>query len=273
MSKHYEGLGEKWYTLLEDPEKEIPQLVPFVMSEGGTRPTWQHASTRLDTVLVAWPQEASIRAAVVVQGPTGGELKPRTACPLMEGLPNDLTVDEATPWSSKVEGTFSARRNEDGEPLWFYNPMFFRDADMLTPDVRHTFVVSGLVMGLRRALIDEMTISEGAQYEAYAKDWLAKNPTATRLDVPQLTLPLKGARILAPLGGRADYQTRVPVTSVTETAFANEKIYMLHVQYGLDTPNPLDIMLYASEKMCKGFVPQAGDDIDAFFWLQARIID
>ncbi len=273
MSKHNETLGEKWYTLLADPQKEIPQMIPFVLSEGGTRTAWQHSTSKLETMLIAWPKDAHVRAGVVVQGAVNGELNPRTISPLLEGLPNDLTVEEVVPWKSAVEGSISARRNEQGEPLWMYSPLLYRDEASLTPGVRHTFMLSGLAMGLRRGLIDETTITEGAQYEAYAKEWLEKNPTATRLDVPQLTVSLKGARILAPMAGRCDYQARVPVTSVTTTTFANETVYMLHIQFGLNTPEPLNIMLYASEKICKGYVPEAGDEVDIMFWLQGYIID
>lgn len=52
----------------------------------------------------------------------------------------------------------------------------------------------------------------------------------------------------------------------------NEKIYMLIVEFGLNTPNPLRFPLYAPERVCK-IVPQAGDEIDAIIWLQGRIID
>ena len=130
----------------------------------------------------------------------------------------------------------------------------------------------GLAYGLRRALLDEMTITEGVEYERYVAEWLAHNPGKTRLDVPQLTVDLKGARIVIPGDVASEYQIRVPVTSVEEMHIQNEKIYMLIVEFGLNTPNPLRFPLYAPERVCK-IVPQAGDEIDAIIWLQGRIID
>ena len=126
--------------------------------------------------------------------------------------------------------------------------------------------------GLRRALLDEMTITEGVEYERYVAEWLAQNPGKTRLDVPQLTVDLRGARIVVPGDVASEYQIRVPVTSVEEMHIQNEKIYMLIVEFGLNTPNPLRFPLYAPERVCK-IVPQAGDEIDAIIWLQGRIID
>ena len=54
--------------------------------------------------------------------------------------------------------------------------------------------------------------------------------------------------------------------------YDEEKIYMLIVEFGLNTPNPLRFPLYAPERVCK-IVPKAGDEIDAIIWLQGRIID
>ena len=103
-------------------------------------------------------------------------------------------------------------------------------------------------------------------------EWLSRHPGSTRLDVPQLTVDLKGARILMPGEIASEYQIRVPVTSVEEMTFRDEKVYMLIVEFGLNTPNPLRFPLYAPERVCK-LVPQAGDEIDAIIWLQGRIID
>ena len=155
--------------------------------------------------------------------------------------------------------------------LWCIS-LLFRDRENLTPGVRHTFLIGGLAYGLRRALLDEMTITEGVEYERYVAEWLAQNPGKTRLDVPQLTVDLRGARIVVPGDVASEYQIRVPVTSVEEMHIQNEKIYMLIVEFGLNTPNPLRFPLYAPERVCK-IVPQAGDEIDAIIWLQGRIID
>lgn len=43
-----------------------------------------------------------------------------------------------------------------------------RDKDDLTPGVTHTFVLAGLAYGLRKAMLDEITITQGKRYEAYA---------------------------------------------------------------------------------------------------------
>lgn len=272
MSNHFEGLGKTWLTFLNDPEKEVPAIVMQVMEKGKTRDCWQRKDSKAETMVLAWPVETAFRAGVTIHGKKDDKLRPVSAYPLLEGIANDMTVEEVAPWKNGTEGEISACCNEGANPVWFYSPFLFRDSEDLTPGVRHTFLVAGLAYGLRRALLDEMSITEGPEYERFVAEWLAHNPGKTRIDVPQLTVDLKGARILVPGEVACEYQVRVPVTSVEEMQFGEEKIYMLIVEFGLNTPNPLRFPLYAPERVCK-IVPKAGDEIDAIIWLQGRIID
>ena len=273
MSSHFEGLGDKWHLLIDNPEKELPGLAEMVATNGGTREVWKHVSPVYETVLMAYPPDQPLRGAIIVQGEPEQEVKIKTICPLMEGLPNDMTIEDVYAWKSRVEGAVSARRNEDGEPVWFYSPLLFRDREDLTPGVRQTILLSGLAMGVRRALLDEMSITAGPDYEEHAARWLADHPDKTRLDVPQITIPLSGARILQAARHTCEYQLRAPITSVQETIFGPQKVYMLHLRFGLNTENPLDIMVYAPERACANYVPHADDEIDAHIWLQGRMLD
>lgn len=274
MSKQFEGLGDKWASLLADPPHELPQMIPFVMDKGATRETWRQVTPKNETMLVVWPQDTPLRSAVTLQSkPESGDLKPLSVLPFMDGLPNDLTVEEVRPWKSETEAYVAACRNEDAQPIWFHTPLYFRDKPALTPGVRHTFNLAALAYGIRRALLDEMTITDGPQYDAYAEEWLQRNPGSTRIDVPQLVVSLDGARILMPGEYFGDYQLRVPIDRVEETTFGPQKVYMLFTRLGVETPNPLELLVYAPENVCKGIVPQAGDEIDALIWIQARIVD
>lgn len=274
MSKHFEGLGDKWTSLLADPPNELPQMIPFVIDKGATRESWQQVTEKKETLLVVWPQESPLRSAVTLQGkPDSGDLKPLSVLPFMDGLLNDMTVEDVRPWKHETEAYVAACRNEDAQPIWFHTPLYYRDKPALTPGVRHTFILAALAYGVRRALLDEMTITDGPQYEAYAEEWLSRNPESTRLDVPQLAVSLDGARILMPDMHFGDYQLRAPIQKVEETTFGPQKVYILYTQLGLDTPNPLDLIVYAPENVCKGITPKAGDQVDALIWLQGRIVD
>lgn len=274
MRTHFEGLGKAWLTLMEAPQRDLPNMVVLTLDKGGTRECWRQNDEGLETLVMGWPAEAGCRIGVTVRGGLGEQLKPISSYPLLEGLPNDMTVEAFHAWENESEGSVGAARNEGAEALWFYDPFLFRDRSSLTPGVRQTFLLAGLAYGVRKALLDEMTITDGPQYESYAAEWLGAHPGSTRLDVPQLTVSLSGARIISPDDQYDDYQMRVPITSVEELELGPEKIYMLIVEFGLNTDNPLRFPLYAPARVCKdGYEPKAGDEIDCFVWLQGRVAD
>jgi hypothetical protein len=272
--EHIEGLGDPWSALLANPAALMPQVVGTVLEAGASRPAWQTKERGQEYTLLAWPQESPIRAAVVVRGEEGGKLAPATATPLLEGLPNDMTLEDLHPWSTGVEAEVAACRNEDASPLWFYTPFYFRDREaLMTPGVRHTFLLSGLAYGVRRALLDDMTVSSGPHFEAWAEKWLEEHPGGTRLDVPPLKIPLRGACVLLPTPQYTVYQVRAPILALQECELSGEKVYMLRLAFGLNTPEPLELPLYAPARVCKRYVPQEGDEIDALMWLQGRLLD
>jgi len=272
--QHIEGLGDPWAALLENPAALMPQVVGTVLEAGGTRSAWQSKYHDQEYMLMAWPQENPVRAAVIVRGELGGKLTPASAVPLLEGLPNDMTTEDLHPWSNGVEADVAACRNEGASPLWFYSPFYFRDRDALqTPGVRHTFMLAGLAYGLRRALLDDMTFTDGPRFEYWAQKWLEENPDKTRLDVPPLKIDLRGACVLLPSPQYTVYNLRAPILGMRESELSGEKIYVPRLAFGLDTPQPLDLPLYAPARVCKNYVPKEGDEVDAIMWLQGRLLD
>ena len=270
---HFEGLGRQWAVLVGDPAALMPQIVGTVLHSGGTRPDWQRKSNTEELVLMAWPADEPLRAGVIMRGPVEGDLKPATAMPLMEGLPNDLLVDQTVLWGTGVEGHVGVTMIEGRNPLWFYDPLFFRDKEDLTPGVTHTFVLAGLALGLRRALLDEMTITQGPRYEIYAAAWLDENPGRTRLDVPPLKVDLKGKKIITPGRNFCEYEVRNTIMSVDKTRMDKVEVYLLGMEFGFDDREPLRIMVYAPQHLLEGYEPKVGDEVDAYLWLQGRVMD
>ena len=270
---HFEGLGRPWAVLVGNPQAVMPQIVGTVIHSGGTRECWQRKSSSEEMVLMAWPADEPLRAAVLMRGPLEGKLEPATAVPLLDGLPNDLLVEGVQPWSTGVEGHVAVTMIEGRNPMWFYDPLYFRDKEDLTPGVTHTFVLAGLAFGLRRALLDELTITKGPRYEMYAEAWLNENPDKSRLDVPPLKLDLKGKKIITPGRSFCEYEIRNTVLAVQNTRMDKVEVYMLGMEFGFADREPLRIMVYAPKHLCGDYEPKVGDEIDAYIWLQGRVAD
>jgi hypothetical protein len=271
---HAESLGDMWAVVTgQNPAAIMGQIVATVMHSGGTRPSWQWKREGRDHVLLAWPQDQPVRASVLVTGPEQEQLRPASAVPLLEGLPNDLTVESVYPWQNGLEANVAVSMMEDKNPMWFFDPVFGRDKDDLTPGVTHTFLLAGLAFGLRKALLDEITITQGPRYEAYAADWLEKNPEKRRIDVPPLKVDVSERHIIMPGRNFCEYQLRAKVEHTQDVQLENMPVKILYLNFPFENRETLHLPVYASKFVLGEYEPQKGDAVDAYVWLQGRIID
>jgi len=271
---HFEGLGDAWAVLTgQDPAHVIPQVVGTVLHAGGTRSSWQWKRKGQDYVLMAWPQDQPVRAGVLMAGPEGGDLRPVNAVPLLEGLPNDLTVDDVHPWENGCGANVAVAMLEGKNPMWFYDPLYGRDHDDLTPGITHTFLLSGLALGLRKALLDDMTITQGPHYEAHAEAWLAENPGKSRLDVPPLKVSMSGRHMIMPGRRFCEYQMRSVIEEVQDCQLDKMPVKLIYLSFPFESRPAMRLPVYVSKMVLGDYEPQKGEEVDAYVWLQGRVID
>lgn len=271
---HFEGLGDAWAVLTgQNPAAIMPQIAATIMHEGGTRPSWQWKRNGKDHVLLAWPKDQPVRASLLVSGAEGEKLAPVTAVPLLDGLPNDLTVEEVHPWQSGVEANVAVSMIQGKNPMWFFDPLYGRDYEDLTPGITHTFLLAGLAYGLRKALLDQVTITQGPRYEAYAQAWLEENPGKSRLDVPPLKVDVTGRHLIMPGRRFCEYQVRAAVEEVEDCRLEKMPVKLLYLSFPFENRAPLRLPVYASKMVLGDYVPEKGQEVDAYVWLQGRIID
>ena len=274
--QHLESMGDKWVSLGVDP-KEINGVITVTLELGGTRPCWSVKDDNVERMLMAWPQEGLLRSSVTVAGKPEGQLSAVAVAPLMEGFANELTVRGIHPWKGGHAGEIAAQPEVGLPPLCFYDPLYYRDVEGLAEGEKRTFFLSGLCYWMRRALLDELTITEGPQYEEHAKEWMKANPTKTRLDVPDLKIPLTGKTIIDVTDHYCEYQCRAHIFDVDSFEFgpgeAAKKIYRFGIAIG-EAEHPVYLIIYAPASRCqKGYEPKEGDDVDMIFWMQGRIAD
>lgn len=271
---HHEGLGDAWAVLTgQNPAEIMDQIVSTVLHEGGTRPSWQWKRGSMDHILMAWPQDQPLRASVLMTGEEGEKLTPVSAAPLLDGLPNDLMVDGVHPWENGMGANVAVSMIEGKNPMWFFDPLYGRDRTDLTPGVTHTFLIAGLAFAIRKALLDQMTITQGPQYEAYAEQWLEANPGKGRLDVPPLQVDVSDRHMIMPGRNFCEYQMRAVIDEVQDCQLEKMPVKALHLSFPFENRQPMSLVIYASKMVLGDLEPEAGQAIDAYIWLQGRIID
>ena len=151
-------MGDQWFALGVGT-KDIPGVISTTLEFGGSRPVWEMKNEEVERMLMAWPSDSLLLSSVLVAGKTEGRLAPVAVAPLMEGFSNTLTIRKTHAWKGGHAGEIMASP-EDFPPLWFYDPLFFRDTEGEVEGKTCEFLLSGLCYGSRRALLDELTVTE-----------------------------------------------------------------------------------------------------------------
>jgi len=276
IMQHIESMGDKWVALGVDP-KNINGVINVTLELGGTRPVWNVKDEKIERMVMAWPNEGLLRSSVTVAGAPEGQLSAVAVAPLMEGFANEMKFIDAHGWKGGHAGELLAQHEGAELTLCFYDPLYFRDVEGLAKDSKRKFYLSGLCYGMRKALLDELTITEGPRYEQHAKEWMIANPTKTRLDVPALKIPLKGVTLIDATDHYCEYQCRASIFDVDSFDFgpgeAAKKIYRFGIALG-NPADPVYVIVYApADRISKNYIPQDGDDVDMIFWMQGRIAD
>ena len=53
---------------------------------------------------------------------------------------------------------------------------------------------------------------------------------------------------------------------------AQEKIYCFGASFGQDD-KWLNLLMFAPERICNGYEPKEGEEVDLAFWMQGRVVD
>lgn len=269
-----EGVGDVWLVLTgQNPAAIMSQVVATVITDGGTRPVWQWKKKGKEYILLAWPKDQPLRAAVLMAGKEGGQLRPVSAVPLLEGLPNDLMVVEVHPRQEGEGADVAVEMLEGKNPMWFFDPLYQRDEEDLTCGVTHTFWLAGVAFSIRKALLDFITVTQGYHYEMYAREWLAQNPYKTSKDVPPLRIEVKDRHIVMPGRHYGEYQIRAVIDKIDDWQFEKMPVKALYLTFPFDNRQPLRLVLYASQFVLGDYQPEEGQEIEAYIWLEGRIID
>ena len=70
-----------------------------------------------------------------------------------------------------------------------------------------------------------------------------------------------------------EYQIRGEVEEVRQGQLEQMPITLMYLRFPFDEREPMLLPVYASQMVLGDYEPKAGDEIDAYVWLQGRVID
>jgi hypothetical protein len=273
--EHFEGLGDKWRAIFGEPD-DITDYLQEILSTKDIAATGKifDEGTERNAILLKYPDEAASASAgsLLLYSDDKKSWDLISAYPVLEGLPNRLSIIATHTWENGLEGEVAA--NISGGP-WvdFFDPYYLRDKDLMWNETERTFSLAALALSIEKLGETKFTVKEGAFYEDRLKNFLAENPGKTEKDFEPPVISMNGARILFPTNYVSELEYQCPVLSVDEVYLLKKKIYKMSVEFvGMDD-EMIRGFLYAPESVLNGYIPQAGDDIRGVLWMTGYLID
>jgi len=84
---------------------------------------------------------------------------------------------------------------------------------------------------------------------------------------------MTGRQLIMPGRRFAEYQVRTKVERVDDVKLEKMDIKVLYVRFPFDQRPDMVLPIYASKMVLRDYDPQEGDEVDAYVWLQGRVID
>lgn len=273
MAEHFEGLGDIWGALFGDGDSIVAHLRE-VLEQGKSYADCRVVyDDKTMAALLQYPdQQKDIRVGALVAGaPESGKMEFYSGFPVMEGLSNSLKIRKRHTWGNGVEGVVAAEQANDGPPISFFAPFYFRDFAAFAPEAELTVSLAALALSCEKAEVQEFTVNEGPLYEMVREKFLKENPGKSEADFSAPVVSMRGARISFPRPYACEWEYRCPVLSVERTSLLGMSLYKLRVIFAGTDEQELSGYLYIPEHQLKGYVPQAGDDIQGVLWMTGAL--
>lgn len=274
MAIHFEGLGNAWAAVFGESSEGITQCLPWVLAEGTLKQDCQviYKEDKKHIALLQAPAAGDIQAAtLLVKTEQAKNMEVWSGYPVLQGIPNNLVINKTHTWSNGVEGVVSAHAANDGPPVTFFAPFYFRDFMKFAPGATLSISLGALAFKISKAEANPFTISEGPFYEMRLAEFLKENPEKTKEDFPHVEVSYAGARVLLPAAYACEWTFRCPVLGVEQTKLMDTRFVKISTEFvGLDD-EVIRGFLYASEHVLNGYAPQPGDDVEGVLWMTGSI--
>ena len=274
MAVHFEGLGNIWDAVFAEGSEGFTQCLSWVTSKGVLKKGCQviYKEDERHIALVQAPAEGDVRAtALLVSAENLGKMEVWSGYPLLQGIPNELTITKAHTWSNGVEGVVAAQASNDGPPVTFFGGFYFRDFMKFVPGANLSVSLGALALKISQAEARSLTVSEGPFYEMRLAEFLRENPEKSKEDFVPVQVSYAGARILFPGTYACEWTFRCPVLAVAQTELMDTRFTKITTEFVGQGDEVIRGFLYASEHTLNGYAPQPGDDVEGVLWMTGDI--
>ncbi|MCD7878960.1 MAG: hypothetical protein LUG16_03390, partial [Candidatus Gastranaerophilales bacterium] len=175
--EHFEGMGNKWESLYENPDVFWKELSEKIM-DGNI--VFYNKLNNKSFVGIMDKNNSPVSTIYTIEQ-LGNTNEFISACPVLKGINHDITLKEIYTWGNGAEGEM-ATVTKNGKLLNFHNPFYPVDVSNFRKNKIQTVSLSGLVYSIDKLEEKEFTFNEGSNYEILLQEFLKENPNKTEKD-------------------------------------------------------------------------------------------
>ena len=275
------GHGNHWEAITGSAEESVGTLLPATVAKGKPTPKIQFLlpqedGTKTEEIMIGmeYPETPLRYLAVIESDSVKKSNFVSTAYPYcFEGCSHRIKIEKLEPDADGgcegiILGDFEGRAS-----VAFFDPLFFLNQSNYKLGEEYTFSIAALAYMLRKTDQNTITITEGPLIEMEKERLLEENPNADESGVTSVELSIEKSCWLMPREIQDDFEYRGIVDSVQHFEIEGTNFYGIKSTLFVADESPFEGVIYASEAILEGYIPQAGDSIEAVIWLQGRLLD
>jgi hypothetical protein len=268
MPKHFEAHGDRWevFGLLEEPDTLV-KLIRYCVENGIMQKEMVSSIAATDKKIVPliYPSLGDMQICALIEK-SDKESQFISMYPLMEGIANELRIEDIYTWKNGIEGevicTFA-----DKIEVSFFAPFYHKEFIDSNINKKEMIWLAGLASSVKNANGEKYEIDKGPFYEMQLAEFLKENPNKTPNDFPFVTVLTKGLAAMLPTSYFCEYEYRGTIENIRYLDFFGEQCAKIKICIVRPDDKQLKINLYISKFILKGYIPKKGDDIRGVMWL------
>jgi len=269
------GHGNRWEVFNDNVEELISEYLPIVVQDGKLLGQLKRGNlhgcikTEPEGAILTWPNHEVGAMAIIGNNDDGHFLA--SSFPFFGGIAQRLIINNLRVWPGRLEAEIESRTTEDME-LTFFDTRYLLNRLNYRPGETSSFQLAGLAYKFEYIKPEPIFITNPDTIKRMRS--ISAEDDAEKNSLEPIRVETTGMAALMPTKWTSEYEFRGPVKQVDELSpLLDNRLWRIVVTVARPEDREIDIPIYATERVIKGWIPRVGDDCQGVLWLQGHCVE
>jgi len=268
------GHGNRWEIFNENVDELIAKYLPIVVQGGKLLGQSKQGNlhgcmkTEPEGAILTWPNHEFGAMAIIGNNDDGHFLA--SAFPFFGGIPQGLIINNLRMWPGRLEAEIESRTPEDME-LIFFDTSYLLNRLNYKPGETCSFQLAGLAYRIEYVKPEPIFITNPDTIKHMRS--ISAEDDAEKNSLDPIRVETTGMAALMLTKWTSEYEFRGPVKQVDElSSLLDNRLWRIVVTVARPEDREIDVPIYATERVLKGWIPKIGEDCQGVLWLQGHSV-